>query len=190
MSDFVLQSNLKSCSFWLSQWCFQKCQVFLLLWLFVMYYSLHYKLLAPTPARGQYTASSCSGRAGAIPRNFGRRKAPKSGVAPARLSLFSTVTFPFNAVSISFESKKLLEPQGDEKGEEEGGGRNPCLLHPFPSGSRSAMPTWGSNSVVKCAVTGWLAPPNPSWMSASLTRPAFHPRYKCSNRSPANRDLA
>jgi len=45
-----------------------------------MHYGLHYKLFAPTLARGQNTAPSCSGRAGATPWNFGRLKAVKFGV--------------------------------------------------------------------------------------------------------------
>jgi hypothetical protein len=42
-------------------------------------------------------------RAGAIPRYFGRLEAPKSGVAPARFGVFSTVTF----VGIVFLSPTL-----------------------------------------------------------------------------------
>jgi len=67
--------------------------VLLLLSLLVMHYGLHYKMFAPTPARGQNTTPSCSGRAGATPRNFGWLKAVKSGVAPARFSVFPAVTF-------------------------------------------------------------------------------------------------
>lgn len=67
--------------------------MFLLLSLFVMHYSLHYKMCAPPPARGQDTAPSCSGRAGVTPPNFGRLKAVQSGVAPARFSVFPAVTF-------------------------------------------------------------------------------------------------
>jgi hypothetical protein len=77
--------------------------VFLLFSLFVMHYILRYKLPGPTPTRGQNTAPSCSVRAGAIPRYFGRLEAPKSGVAPARFGVFSTVTF----VGIAFLSPTL-----------------------------------------------------------------------------------
>src|ERR1700730_17893332 len=52
ISDSFLQANLMGCSLRLLRWCFQKCQVFLLLSLFAMHYSLHYKLPAPIPARG------------------------------------------------------------------------------------------------------------------------------------------
>src|SRR5713226_9319464 len=93
VSDFLLQADLKSCGFRLLSWCFQKCHVLFLLSLSVNHYSLHYKLFAPTPARGQNTAPSYSGRAGAIPRYFGRLKAVKSGVAPARFSVLPAVTF-------------------------------------------------------------------------------------------------
>jgi len=57
-------------------------------------------------------------------------------VAPARFSLFSTLTFRGNPFCISSVSDQLLAPQGDETGEEEGGGCNPYLLHPFFSASR------------------------------------------------------
>ncbi len=67
MSDFFLQADLQGCRFWLLRWCFQKCQVFPLLSLFVIHYILHYNLHSPTPARGQKTAPSSSGRAGATP---------------------------------------------------------------------------------------------------------------------------
>jgi hypothetical protein len=46
LSDFFVLADLKSHSFWLFRWCFQECQVFLLLSLFVMQYSLHYELLS------------------------------------------------------------------------------------------------------------------------------------------------
>src|SRR5438876_1460873 len=70
----------------------------------------------------------------------GRERPVLYWVAPARFSLFSTVIFLFTGASISFESKKFLVPRSDETGDEEGGGRNPYLLHRSPSGSRSAMP--------------------------------------------------
>src|SRR5437867_3160052 len=99
-------------------------------------------------------------RAGATPRNFWAAWPQKSRVAPARFSPFSTVTFPCTASCISSVSDKLLAPQGDETGEEGGGGCNPYLLHPSPSGSRSGAPTRRSNSVPKWAVAGWSDPPN------------------------------
>src|SRR5713226_182872 len=50
---------------------------------------------------------------------------------------FPTVTFPHISFSISCVSKKLLAPQGDEIGDEEGGGCNPYLLHLSFSAFRS-----------------------------------------------------
>ncbi len=129
-------------------------------------------------------------RAGATPRNFWAARPKKSRVAPARFSLFSTVTFLGIAFCICSVSDRLPAPQGDETGEEGGGGCNPYLLHPFPSGVLSAAPTRRSNSALKWTVTGWSTPPNSWRTSASVTRPAFHPRYRCSNRSPVNRVLA
>ena len=67
--------------------------MFLLLLLFVMYCSPHCNLHAPNPARGQNTAPSSSGRAGATPQNFGRLKAVKSGVAPAHPSVLPACSF-------------------------------------------------------------------------------------------------
>ncbi len=115
-------------------------------------------------------------RAGVTPRNFWADRPQKSGVAPARFSLFSTVTFLGIEFCMSFVSKKFLATQGDETGEEEGGGCNPYFLHPSFSASRSRAPTRRSNSVPKCTVTGWSAPPNSWRMSSWVTRPAFHSR--------------
>src|SRR5215471_7260720 len=68
-------------------------------------------------------------RAGATPRTFWAAGSQKSRVAPARFSLFSTVTFAGIAFRISFVLNKLAAPQGDESGEGEGGGCNPYFLH-------------------------------------------------------------
>jgi hypothetical protein len=59
-------------------WCFQECQVFLLLSSFEMYYSLHYKLHVATFGRGQNTRTyDCYGlerpRGSLWPRSRGQR---------------------------------------------------------------------------------------------------------------------
>jgi hypothetical protein len=64
VSDFLLQADLKGCGFWLFRRCFQKCQVLLPLSVYEMYYSLHYKLFVPIPARGQNTVTQHARRAG------------------------------------------------------------------------------------------------------------------------------
>src|SRR5438094_8555776 len=52
---------------------------FFLLSLFKLHYRLHYRLHSSIAARGQNTAPSRSGRAGATPKNFGRLTAHKIG---------------------------------------------------------------------------------------------------------------
>src|SRR6266699_841105 len=99
-------------------------------------------------------------RAGATPRTFWAAGSQKSGVAPARFSLFSTVIFGGIAFHISFLLNKVASPQGDEGGDGEGGGCIPCLLHPSPLGPRSGALNRRSISVLKCAMTGRLVPPN------------------------------
>jgi hypothetical protein len=47
-------------------------------------------------------------RAGATPRTFWAAESRKSGVAPARFSVFSSVTFHLTEFPISCSSKKLL----------------------------------------------------------------------------------
>jgi len=94
-----------------------------------MHYGLHYKMFVPTPARGQNTAPSCSGRAGVTPRNFGRLKAPKSGVAPAQSGDFFCVTFLFRVSFIFSFSRDLCASQGEEDGEDGAEVRNFYLLH-------------------------------------------------------------
>ena len=94
-----------------------------------MHYTLRYKLPGPTPTRGQNTAPSCSVRAGAIPRYFGRLKAPKSGVAPAQSGDFFCVTFLFLVSFISSFSQDLCVSQGEEDGEDEAEVRNSYLRH-------------------------------------------------------------
>src|SRR5437879_8918613 len=115
-------------------------------------------------------------RAGATPRTFWAAESRKSGVAPARFSVFSTVTFPFTAFSISHGFKKLLAPQGEETGEDEGGVCSPYLLHPFPSGSCSGTEKRQSTSASKCTVARRSLPAKSWRMSDSVTRPTFHPR--------------
>src|SRR6202167_1355118 len=115
-------------------------------------------------------------RAGATPRTFWAAESRKSGVAPARFGVFSTVTLACTAFCIRLSSKKLLAPQGEETGEDEGGVCIPYLLHPFPSGSCSGTANRQSTSVVKCTVAR-RSLPQKSWrISSSVTRPAFHPR--------------
>ena len=75
--------------------------------------------------------------AGATPRTFWAAEGRKSGVAPARFSVFSAVTFSFLALSISYSPKQLLAPQGEHEGEGEGGVCTPYSLHSFPVGSCS-----------------------------------------------------
>jgi hypothetical protein len=62
---------------------------------------------------------------------FGRLKAEKTGVAPARFGFFSTVTFGCTAFCIRLSSKKLRALQGEETGEDEGGVCSSYLLHLF-----------------------------------------------------------
>ena len=107
----------------------------------------------------QNTVRNLSLRAGATPRTFWAAESRKSGVAPARFGVFSTVTFPFTAFYISYSSKKLLAPQGEETGEDEGGVCSPYLLHPFSSGFCSGTANRQSTSVAKCTVAGRLLPP-------------------------------
>jgi hypothetical protein len=68
-------------------------------------------------------------RAGATPRTFWADESRKSGVAPARFSVFSNVTFHLTEFPISCSSKKLLAPQGEELGEDEAEVCIPYLLH-------------------------------------------------------------
>jgi hypothetical protein len=96
-------------------------------------YVLRCVLHSPTPARGQNTALSCSGWAGAIPRIFGRLKAAQSGVAPAQSGFFRCVTFAILVSFISLFSRDLCEPQGEEDGEDEVAVGNSYLLHLFHS---------------------------------------------------------
>src|ERR1700691_900089 len=86
-------------------------------------------------------------RAGATPRTFWAAESRKSGVAPARFGVFSTVTLACTALCIRLSSQKLLAPQGEETGEDEGGVCIPYLLHPFPSGSCSGTANRQSTSV-------------------------------------------
>jgi hypothetical protein len=62
--------------------------VFLLLSLFAMHYILHYKMIAPAPARGHYTVTLPARRAVATPRNFGRMDRQKVGSLPPDLVFF------------------------------------------------------------------------------------------------------
>src|SRR5206468_11205294 len=64
-----------------------------LLSVFGMHYGLHYKLFAPTLARGQNTAPSCSGRAGGAPMKFWRVKDGQFGVASPPPTVFATCIF-------------------------------------------------------------------------------------------------
>src|SRR5690348_4994621 len=89
-------------------------------------------------------------RAGATPRTFWAAESRKSGVAPARFGFFSTVTFGCTAFCMRLSSKKLLGPQGEETGEDEGAVCSPYLLHPFSSGSCWATANLHSTSVAKC----------------------------------------
>jgi len=143
-----------------------------------------------SPWKKRNGTALCAGGRERPQETFGRLGRKKVGSLPPVSVFFPTVTFPSTASCISSVSDKVLAPQGDEAGEEEGGGRNPYLLHPSFSASRSGAPTRRSNSVPKCAVTAWLTPPNSWRMSSWVTRPAFHLRYRCSNRSPTNRVLA
>src|SRR5580704_9768459 len=101
-------------------------------------------------------------RAGATPRTFWAAESRKSGVAPARFGVFSTVTLACAAFCIRLSSKKLLAPQGEETGEDEGGVCSPYLLHPFSSGSCSGTAKRQSTSVAKCTVRWRWLPPK-SW---------------------------
>jgi hypothetical protein len=68
-------------------------------------------------------------RAGATPRTLWAAESRKSGVAPARFSVFSNVTFHLSEFPIPCSSKKLLAPQGEELGEDEAEVCIPYLLH-------------------------------------------------------------
>src|SRR5258706_3111571 len=91
-------------------------------------------------------------RAGATPNSFWAAESLKSGVAPAQFGVFSTVTLARAVFCIRLSSKKLLAPQGEETGEDEGGVCSPYLLHPFASGSCSGTANRQSTSAAKCTV--------------------------------------
>jgi len=107
-----------------------------------------------TPCPVEKTAGTIYRAAGreATPRTFWAAESRKSGVAPARFGVFSTVTLACAAFCIRLSSKKLLAPQGEETGEDEGGVCSPYLLHPFSSGSRSGTANRQSTSAAKCTV--------------------------------------
>src|ERR1700684_2166233 len=92
----------------------------------------------------------CGARAGATPRTFWAAESRKSGVAPARFGVFPTVTFACTALCIRLSAKKLLAPQGEETGEDEGGVCSPYLLHRFASGSFTGTANRRSTSAAKC----------------------------------------
>src|SRR5277367_3828504 len=115
-------------------------------------------------------------RAGATPRTFWAAESRKSGVAPARFGVFSTVTFAGAAFCIRLSSKKLLAPQGEETGEDEGGVCSPYPLHTFPPGFDSGTANRQSTSAAKCTVTRRSLPAKSWRMSDSVTRPTFQPR--------------
>jgi len=75
-------------------------------------------------------------RAGATPRTFWAAGGQKSGVAPARFSAFSTVTFPRIWGPYFFAAEQIAFTQGEETGEDEGAGSNSYLLHLFHSAFR------------------------------------------------------
>src|SRR5260370_12129383 len=130
-----------------------------------------------SPRRGKNSRRShlCR-RAGATPRTFWAAEGRKSGVAPARFGVFSTVTLACAAFCIRLSSKELLAPQGEETGEDEGGLCSPYLLHPFLSGSCSGTDNQQSTSASKCTVARRSLPAKSWRMSDSVTRPTFHPR--------------
>lgn len=71
---------------------------------------MHETLLAPTLHRGKKIDGNCV-EGGSDPRTFWAAGSQKSGVAPARFSLFSTVTLTTIGVPISLVAKKFLPPQ-------------------------------------------------------------------------------
>jgi hypothetical protein len=81
-------------------------------------------------------------RAGATPRTFWAAESQKSGVAPARFGVFSNVTFPFTEFPISRSSKKLLAPQGEDRGEDEDEVCISCILHPLTPKFVSETSIW------------------------------------------------
>ena len=95
----------------------------------MVHYNLHYKMFVPTPARGQNGCRKYVARAGVTPRNFGRLKAVKIGVAPAQSGDFLCVTFLFLVSFISSFSQDLCASQGEEDGEDDAEVRNSYLLH-------------------------------------------------------------
>src|SRR5262245_15296834 len=58
-------------------------------------------------------------RAGATPKTFWAAGSPKSGVAPARFSVFSTAALVFCCWSLAFTTRKITTPHGE--GTREGG---------------------------------------------------------------------
>ena len=121
----------------------------------------------------KHTARITVPEGGSDPTNFWAAESRKSGVAPARFGVFSTVTLAFAAFSISRSFKRLLLPQAEELAEVESDGCSSYLLHFFLSGSCSGTATRQSTSVAKCTVAWRLLQPKSRRMSESLTRPTF-----------------
>src|SRR5215472_9006355 len=131
----LFNSDLERLVLWWFGWRFQNCHAFSP-FLHASFNKACMKLCLLLLFTVKKRPTPIASRAGATPGTFWAAGSQKSGVAPARFSLFSTVTFVGIAFCISFVLNKLAAAQGDEGGEHEGVGCNPFSLHPSAPGPR------------------------------------------------------
>jgi hypothetical protein len=92
--DALFDAYLDQCVLRLLWWCFQNGQWFSPFVLQIGQ-TVSDKLFAPLLHRGQNAVTQQACRAGATPRTFWAAESRKSGVAPARFSVFSDAVFLF-----------------------------------------------------------------------------------------------
>jgi len=114
VSDFFLEANLESCSFWLFRRRFQQCHV-LSIFSFSRCSAACITNCLPHPCAAILEHATSVPRAGATPRTFWAAEGRKSGVAPARFGVLSTASFlcaafPFlcrTRTSLRYKVKKV-----------------------------------------------------------------------------------